>query len=156
VECSGKVDQRRHVLPAGEQVEAVLIAASWCHGITVPGFHEAIVSLQRNLPKEAARDGLSFSFVGVALDWKPEDGYRFLSRYDPFDEIVVGGNWGNTDAVRFIWRDYPGNPSVPQLVVLRRLVIQDSTTMKFGADRLVGRFLGAQEIIQWAAERVHF
>lgn len=142
-------------LPSGDEVVVVLIAASWCHGVTVPGFREAILSLQQALPLEAERKGLAFAFVGVSIDWSLDEGRRFLGSYGPFDETIIGRNWANTAAVEYIWRDNPGQPSVPQIVVIRRRVTAATETMSFGPDVVLGRFLGAKEIMDWAGRRTH-
>ena len=79
-----------------------------------------------------------------------------LNAFGRFDEVVVGDNWMNLAAVTYIWRDHAGAPTIPQIVVLRRNVDRQPTGIDVGPDQVLGRFLGTEQIIEWAGRSVHF
>jgi len=143
-------------LPNGDEILVIVIAASWCHGIEEPGFREALASLQRELPREAERQGLEVDFVGVALDWNTDDGVRLLRTLARFDEMVVGRNWVNMAMIEYVWREQKGSPAVPQIVLVRRHVTSGLSVITVGPDQLLGRFLGAKEIETWSKQSSHF
>ena len=91
---------------------------------------------------------LQLMFIGVATDWEFDKGLRFLADYGAFDEVIVGGNWLNSAAVRFIWRDLPGQPAFPQVVLLEREVTVNKTNVTFGPEKVISRFIGIDEIIE--------
>jgi hypothetical protein len=143
-------------LPRGDQVVVLFVASSSSRADAAPGLREAVRSLHRQLQVEAERHGLALEFVGVSLDWDVEEGIRFLRRYGPFDQVVVGGNWVNLAAIEYIWRDQPGSPTVPQIVLIRRHVDQRPATIDVSPDQVLGRFVGAEQIMEWAQRPQHF
>jgi hypothetical protein len=157
VGCSVTSGKRNdaHGIPHGDQVVVFFVAAAFSRGSSAPGLREAIRSLHQKLQAEAERQGLALEFVGVSLDWIVEDGIRFLRAYGPFDEMVVGGNWLNLAAIEYVWRDSPGVPTIPQIVLVRRRIDPGPSTIGVGPDHVVGRFVGVEQIIEWAGRSTH-
>lgn len=147
---------RVHGLPRGDQVVVFFVASASSRGSTASGLREAVLSLHQKLRAEAERQGLALEVVGVSVDWDVDDGIRFLRRYGPFDEMVVGGNWVNLAAIEYIWRDQPGTPTIPQIVVVRRRVDPGPSTIGVGPDQVLGRFVGVEQIVEWAGRSTHF
>ena len=108
--------------PKGSELIAVYISASWCVGNRAPGLHEAIDSLKLMLQRRAHRAGRQFRVVGVALDWNADSGFAYLKEFGAFDEVVVGMNWDNLAAERYIWADSGATPTVPQVLVYEQTV----------------------------------
>lgn len=138
---------------------AVLISSTWCIGGRDPRFVPALRAALRLLSEQARRDSSSFSAIGVALDWDLDSAVVYLRKLADFDQWIVGQNWGNDAVVRLVWRDSTGIPSVPQLIVLERTfqlpTIEEGPTARpyFGPERVVHRFLSADDIAKWVLQR---
>jgi hypothetical protein len=106
------------------------------------------------LAGKAKATGRSFTTIAVALDWDVDEGLAFLRNFGKFDEILVGRNWTNEGAIRYIWHDFPGRPSVPQVVVLVRSVDVGKRTLSVVGERVLTRQIGVDEIRDWVAKGV--
>jgi hypothetical protein len=91
---------------------------------------------------------------GVALDWSLEEGLKHLSRSGPWDEMVVGRNWANTQAVHWFWRQ-DLTPATPQVIIASLAVevaeyLDSAGTLRKGLavsdERLLRNFIGSDEI----------
>jgi hypothetical protein len=86
----------------------------------------------------------------VALDWKPADGIAFLARFGEFDEITSGSNWIGDGAMRYVWRDLPTGPGVPQLLIVERTVdTSDERSIRVSGDRIIRQVQGTTAIKAW-------
>lgn len=132
-----------------EQIRMILIGSSACGAHRNEGLREAIETAKHSLAERFAGEAIHFASAGVALDWRIADGIDFLAAFGEFDEIIVGGNWLNSGAVRYIWRDFPGSSVVPQVVVVKRSVTVSSSTISVGEEELVARLAGAEQIMKW-------
>ena len=91
-----------------------------------------------------------FSTVGVSLDWAVDEGVERLRNYYVFDEVIVGRNWLNTAAVSYMWRDYPGDRSIPQVVLLANWVVPiGPTELHNGTPVELARIVGASDLKNW-------
>ncbi len=106
--------------------------------------------MKRILAATARSAGASFASVGIAVDWVTRDGWEFLQRFGPFDEIIVGRNWLNSASLHYMWRELPGEPVVPQVVVVERSILLDGAKLEVSPDRALLRKVGADEVIAWA------
>jgi hypothetical protein len=76
-----------------------------------------------------------------------------------FDEIAAGYGWMNSAALKYLWQDFPGEASTPQLLLLyrqSRIPGQNEADRGFEieAESLIQRVVGANEIRRWLAEGV--
>lgn len=138
-------------LPDQVELQLVLIGATTCHGADSKEFQLAMRTIQSRARAESVRDSVALTEVGVGLDWDPQKGLAFLKRYDPFDMWIVGANWVNEGAVKYVWRDVPGEPTLPQLLLVERSVGLGGR-ITIGPERVVWRQLGANAIIALAAD----
>ena len=138
-----RLGTRRH------ELVGVLIATSECIGTRNPDFVPAVRAMKGELARRAAAQGKSLRLVGVALDEQVSDGMMMLSRIGPFDEISVGGNWLNSNAVAYIWRTADRSTSIPQWVVLERDVAVDPAAIGVTPDRIVAVVSGADRMRAW-------
>ena len=113
----------------GTQLLVIFFGSSNCGASELPGFKEAMTTMRRVVGGRAAVQGFRPFFIGVAAEKSLNAGLRFLNAMGQFDEIVVGGDWMNEEAVRYFWRDIPGRASLPQIVVVRRSVRSAPRTM---------------------------
>ncbi|MGD2218386.1 MAG: hypothetical protein PVJ64_16640 [Gemmatimonadales bacterium] len=132
-----------------EQIRMILIGSSACGAQRNEDLREAIEAAKRDLAERFTGEGKQFASTGVALDWRIEDGLEFLGAFGEFDEVIVGGNWLNAGAVRYIWRDFPGASTVPQVVVLKRSVTVSSSTISVGEEELLARLAGTEQVMKW-------
>ncbi len=135
--------------PKGPELIAVYISASWCAGNRAPGLHEAIDTLKLMLQRRAQRAGRQFRAVGVALDWNADSGLAYLKEFGAFDELLVGMNWSNLGAERYIWADSGATPGIPQVLVYEQSVTEGNPRMIFGPSRVLKRVYAGDSIVTW-------
>lgn len=132
----------------GKEVLMILVGASFCGAQRKPGFPQLVEDAKLSLQRHATASGRQFRALAVSLDWKTSDALAFLRAFGEFDQISVGGNWLNEGAIRYVWRDMPGEPVVPQILVVEREVEKgDAITVR--GERLVKRVLGTDQIEAW-------
>lgn len=126
---------------AGRERLIVVIASSSCAAARAPGFADTVRAVIHAATNAARDSGFAIATLGVATDPTPRVGLRFLESLGPFDEIALGRSWLNSSAIRLMWRDHGGPPTVPQIVLLDRVVDVDSSTIRIGTDSVVGRLI---------------
>ncbi|MDB4952229.1 MAG: hypothetical protein JWM27_4878 [Gemmatimonadetes bacterium] len=131
------------------ELVAVLIATSECIGTRNPDFVPAVRAMKAELARRAAAQGLTLRLVGVALDDQVADGLGLLNRVGPFHEVSAGGNWLNTDAVAYIWRNRSHSTSVPQWVLLERDVALGRSEIGVAPDHVIAVVAGADKMRAW-------
>ncbi|HEV7587485.1 MAG TPA: hypothetical protein VGO40_05095 [Longimicrobium sp.] len=133
----------------GTEVVMVFVGTSTCRATKEKGFPAVLERVKVAASRRAAAEGKQFRVIGVAMDNDTDVGLRFLRKFGKFDELAVGGNWMNQEVVRYVWRDLPYRPSVPQLVVLEREIRKEKTVVWVSPEREVRRLLGTDEIRRW-------
>ena len=136
-------------IPRGREVEVVFVGSSSCGAAGRKDLEQVMDSLRAFMLADGVRRDYAVTFTGVALDWSVPSGLAFLEPFGPFDELSVGRNWMNANAVRYVWRDLAGKPEIPQLVVLERTVDLSTKSIVVGEDRLVERITGADDIVAY-------
>lgn len=136
-------------LPDQVEMQLVVIGSLTCHGADSPEFQTAVRKLQARARAEAEVTSVAVTVVGVGLDWAPSDGLKFFKRFGPFDMLLIGGNWLNEGAVKYIWRDLPGEPSVPQVLLVKRR-IEVGGRMVVDSETVVWRLIGSDVVEQRA------
>ncbi len=133
--------------PVGKTTElvAVLIGYSHCVGNTYPGFLASVDSMNRSVAARVKARGQRFVAVGVSTDWQPDSGMIYLKSLSAFNEVNVGNNWFNLGVAHYVLSDSLGKLVVPQVVLVQR----ERTDIRLGANRIVARFVGAEEIVKW-------
>lgn len=138
-----------YTLRSGDELLLVLVGAGFCGAHRKPGFPQAVENAKLQLQRQARSRGWQFRALGVSLDWKPKEALAFLEAFGEFDEISVGSNWVNESALRYVWRDLPGDPVVPQLVVLKRRVDAGERTLRVTNEQVLHRISGSDDILAW-------
>jgi hypothetical protein len=136
-------------LGASEQIRMVFLVSSTCGANDRVGFEEAIRTAQQSLAERFTGGGRQFVSTGVFVDWQLEKGIDFLGGIGDFDEVIIGGSWLNSGAIRYIWRDYPGASALPQVIVAKRAVTVARNTIGVGEEELLLRLVGAEAIMRW-------
>jgi hypothetical protein len=135
--------------PSGEEVVAVFVTQATCIGSKQPHMPNTIERMKVGLARQAAQRHEGLSVVGVSLDWAAQEGVDHLAKFGAFDEIIVGRNWYGTGATRFIWRDLPGQPSTPQILLLRHSITTTPRGIVISKESEIRRIIGADEIKKW-------
>lgn len=132
------------------EIVVVLLGSSGCAASRQGVLVSAMNTIRRKL-RLVVTPGLRVSFHGVALDDDIAIGLRWLVTVGPFDQVSVGGNWLNSEAVRLLHREFRGQAGVPQLVVLSRTVQTLGTSgLQIAADSILARRLGVEAIDAFA------
>lgn len=140
-----------YTVEQGPEVVLVFIGASFCGAHKRPGFAETVERAKVGLARRTVAQGKQFSAVGISLDWKPTEALAFLERFGSFDQVSLGRNWTNDSALRYIWKDLPGEPVVPQILVIERYV-QTAPAIDIRDERVVKRIAGADQIAAWVEQ----
>lgn len=138
----------------GQQLFLVYIGSGGCAWSGVDGLPDIVDSIKRGLLRQATDAGISFASMGVALDWSTEAGIAHLEKIGAFDEIAVGFSWMNSAALKYIWQQFPGAASTPQLILIsRRLQVPDRRSgprhFSITDERVFRRVVGLGAIRQW-------
>lgn len=154
--------------PAGSELVFVLVSSPGCVANYEPEFDDAIREAKAILSARADSGGRPFSAVGVSVNWVVSDGVDYLLDgrwkgegdldFGAWDEIVVGRNWGNSAALKYMTELAPGCPgapdvvqAVPQAYVLERMAEEwEGTGMfLFGPESVRAHFCGGDQIVEW-------
>lgn len=143
------------------EIMLVFFSTSSCVGNRHPDLGSAVRSMKTMLSQRARQDGTSFSAVGVAAEWSIADGLNYLLEgvstwenhdFGAWDEVQAGRNWLNASALKYVWRDPDGAPTVPQVILVERVIGLDGNRIAASADRAVLRLAGSDEITQWVID----
>jgi hypothetical protein len=145
-----------HVVPssvvrggnAGADTVVALLVASQCPASSNPITVRRVRALLDDVAATRAA-GSRLRLMGVAIDQRPDDGYRLLTEFGTFDEVSLGGGWGNLVLTRFVWNDTAGIPAIPQVIMFTRQieVVDDKLTEMLAAVESVA--VGSDAVIQW-------
>jgi hypothetical protein len=137
-------------IESGSEIVVALIASRACGAAARPGFTNAVQQMHALVAAQRT-DSVRISTLGVALDWDASIGLDFLREHGEFEQVAAGGNWLNLGATQLIWRELPGLPAIPQIVVFRRDIEVNEAGLSLTPDQLLFRRVGVQEIIEWVA-----
>jgi hypothetical protein len=132
---------------SGSHMTLVVLAPT---GAGDRGLEADIAEAKSAVRRRAHESGFYFSTVGISVDWSVSNGLRILSGLADFDEVIVGRNWLNSGARRYI-HDLRGEPSVPQVVVILEDIRVDTLPIQFGKPRQILQLIGPQAISEWAS-----
>jgi hypothetical protein len=137
---------------------AVLVSSSWCGGNAVKGFDAAIRQMKNALAARADSLGYTFSAIGVAVDWDVSTGIRYLMEgestagrlsFGPWAEIVVGRNYIDSASSLYVL-PHGIRLTVPQVLIVQRLVTPTETRPQVGTPHMLLRVSGGEDIVEWA------
>lgn len=110
-----------------------IIGASWCVATRrSPQLRDSLPKVFRRLATEATARHHKFSRIGVSLDAPPQTGLDWLSKYGRFDQLIIGGGWGNFGVVNMTWSDSSSEATLPQLIMFSRRIVATSPRIVFG------------------------
>lgn len=129
------------------------VASSNCAGSSRSDLPPALDEMRTILQNRAHGRGHRFSAIGVSVDWDVDAGVEFLMKLGAWDEILVGRQWLGMGATTFVWRDKPGDASLPQVILFQRSIRVGKTRIEVGQDSVLKRVVGVDSIISWVRQR---
>lgn len=153
--AGGEGYQPRPVRAPTTELVFVYVGQAGCLPSNAKPTVRAVRSAKRRLAREAREAGLAFRAVGVAVDQRADVALDHLEKFGAFDEVSAGGGWLNSQAIKYLWRGVPGQPSTPQVALLERQVrvpAVEENVYSFGAGRpsLLRRIVGTNELRRWS------
>jgi len=77
-------------------------------------------------------------------------GIRFLEKTGPYDEILTGSSWFNLGVQRYIWENFEGHSSTPQVLLMHNNFKTSPVGNSLGRvernEKVIERFRGVDEI----------
>ena len=141
---------------SGHQIVLIYIGKSTCVWCRRPELIPAYAAIRTSLEQEAKIRGARLVTIGVAADRRAAPGLEHLEKLGEFDEVIAGNGWVNAAALKYVWGDAAGPAATPQLVALRRRVVQptpdSAATYTIRDEEILARKVGLYEIQQWARE----
>ena len=137
----------------GEELSVFYFASSTCSACNDPKMLEAFPRVAVALAQQASAKGARLSLTGVGIDPNPKQSLRYFDKIDvDFNELIVGRNWSNSAALRYLWGEFPGEPATPQLLVMaRRLSDPSNSVVSVLSERVLLRIIGVDKILRWLA-----
>lgn len=136
----------------GPEVRLVFIGSARCPACRRRDLREAVAE-----GMALVRDSLSYYHlrgrtVGVAVDDDVQDAWNFLRGIGNFDELVVGGGWLNLGAARYIWSGSDGYATVPQILIVARIVESMTGSVRLSEEVYGSKLIGAAKIMDWVSK----
>ena len=116
---------------------------------TAPDNIEKIKKLKKDLPLEY--DNFRFKFVLICLDENLEVGLKFIKKYGQWDEIAIGGSYGNELALNHL--NTRELPSLPHILIFKDTLASGRWNIPVIKRRkLLVDLAGEKEIGDWIDE----
>jgi hypothetical protein len=150
-EVPHNVEQTRGALPGGDEVVLMLITSSHCAYCTDAELASLVREAAVSLRRAALGHEATLVSIGVALNWIPGEGWRFLERIMNFDEVVIGRNWLNSKIVELGWSYPDAEMTIPQIVVYKQTVVApvESRRASISRPEVIVRVIGPDAIRRW-------
>ena len=145
--------QPSYTSKTGTQLVLIYVGSSHCAWANDPRLPQLIKQAEITLQSLARSRGWEFKAVGVAVDWKIDDGLSHLRKLGAFDEISAGDNWGNSLAAHYSGTE-PG--STPEILLVARDVIAPNAASgelshSIADERVLAREIGVGQLQRWSS-----
>lgn len=149
---------RTDSLAFGPSVERliVFIGSSACLSSTRDSLRSDLRVLGTKVLVKQPRAAPRMILIGVSVDYDVKAGTQYLNSLYPFQEIVAGRGFLNSASSLFILGQVSPALSVPQIVVLDRMIQVDSSSISVQQAKLVRRVIGADSIHAWVSKGAPF
>lgn len=137
--------------PTGDELVVILVGSPACPAASDPHFPDRFEQIVAHLSERAGDHDVRLVTIGIGTGASPERSMEFLTSVGRFDEMMVGRGWLNSGALRYLWRDLPGKPSIPQIIVTHRSLDMGpfGASVVVGPEILLARKVGLPEIYRW-------
>lgn len=131
----------------------VFITSPTCGYCNLPEMPEYVEKSKLKSQKIANQKNVNFVVIGVVIGWHISESTKHLEKFGAFDEVMMGRNWFNIGARKYIYNDVPSDnrASVPQIVLAYRDIISENRPDQKNINKVEGhvefaRFDGVDEI----------
>ncbi len=144
--------QPNYVATGGRELALIYIGSSGCGYSNAEELPEMVDQLKSLVQNTASVNNIGFLTIGMAKDWKIENGLEHLSKFGEFDEIMTGRSWANEAIIKYVWYGSFGEPATPQVLIIDRVL---KVTHSHGAnyeirnEKLLTKQVGIGAIRQW-------
>ncbi|MGF1668820.1 MAG: hypothetical protein ACFCU6_00115 [Balneolaceae bacterium] len=138
-------------LDGGDYVRFIYIGSSRCGFANDEENHQNILNLKKALKEFVETNNYLFITTGISVDINAYQGFKYLEKTGPFDEILSGSSWFNSGANRYVWERFQGNPSTPQIILTRTKFKVEEYFGIFQSEEIIKRVSGKDEIREMLA-----
>lgn len=133
-------------LDGGDYVRFVFIGSSHCGFSNDFENHNNILDLKETLKNHVRANNLKFISTGISVDMNAYQGFKYLEKTGPYDEILSGSSWFNIGVDRYVWDNFQGYPSTPQIVLIKsEFMVEEFYGIK-RSERVLKRVSGKNDI----------
>ncbi len=155
----------RNQIENPQEIVMIYLTSTSCGLCTNDKLIAYVINIKNEIGDIIREKGYDLMTIGVAINWYVENGYNHLQEYGTFDEIIVGNSWMGTGTLKYLFDDYPGSPTIPQIIFTKRTydaepdedgsiarqmiygVKEEEVLTRIISDVLIGRFYeGGMEI----------
>lgn len=137
---------------ANRELILIYIGKASCAFCRDPAVPKLVKEAKRLVKAHADSLSVGFATVALGLDLDPFVSLPHLNDLGLFDELTLGRGWDNRVALELFHTTVGAEAATPQLLVLRRQVVQDSTyapTRKLVSEELLFRAVGLDDMHRW-------
>lgn len=109
---------------------------------------EGINEVQNWLLSKSIENNMSYTSIGISIDWSIFNGIRHLDKVGNFDEIITGNNWFNRGVLKYVG-DLDMETSTPQIFIILSEFYSNNLDRKLISEKPVLVLRGSNEIMKW-------
>lgn len=130
----------------GTHLKFVYLGSSHCGFSNNVRNHDNIIAIKKHLKNALKSNDKSFITTGISVDFNAYKGIKYLKKTGPYDEIISGSNWFNNGAKTYIWETFQGNPSTPQIILVKSEIEVEAMHGIVQTEEVLKRISGINEI----------
>ncbi len=135
----------------GDEIALIFITSPYCYFSNLAEMPQLIEKSKIRAMNIANDSQANFAAIGVVIVWDVNEGFEHISNFGQFDEIMIGRNWFNIGARKYIYADTTiSKGSVPQLLIVSRKneikIKEDRSIYKIKEQNIIARYRGFDEI----------
>lgn len=141
-------NQERNVFKTDSANVLVYLTSPSCGYCNNESHINDIIKAKDIMRKRSSEDSINVATISVVISRSIDNAIDHISKFGSFDEISCGRIWYNSALDTYLWNKFPGEPIVPQLIIIR--ASYDSTGDAISKDRIIeNRLKGAKVIEKW-------
>lgn len=130
------------------QLVMVVVGSSRCGASQGNALAKAIRMVRDSARLMAEEQSVPFVTIGVALDYWPEEGLRWLRGIGEFDEVLSGQKWLGEGAFQFVWGVQGAPTVVPQIILETRTIERRKFQLRVINRSELARMVGPVDILE--------
>ncbi len=138
-----------HSVVSGREMVMVYLGAYSCAFANDEALPRIVERIKLGLQDKAVNEGMSFSAIGVAVDWRVGEGVEHLEKFGQFDEILAGRKWHGVGSLQFFKERLAGVAATPQVLVFKRDIEAEEGAFRVSNERVLVRKMGVLGIGNW-------